>query len=375
MQNQLQSNSVAPFATLSDDVAGLVVGMGGISATMLKFLDQQPWYRTVGVVDIRPQVLESAKHALELDDNTLFTDLDQALASTEANVVIINTPSELHYAQTRAALQAGRHVLVAKPITNDFAQAVELVELAESSRLSLCVGQQMRYNRHYSTVRRYLATDEPGRVEMINFLNAKPRHKALNLATMDQPALYETSCHHFDSILSLLPNHVPTRIMVDGFRPSWSVYAGPCTINGLIQFDPAHTNTDERPVHLLYHGGFSSQADLYELRMECSNGALRCRGVHMSNDTMTYETAPRDGEWSHRDLDEGRAAISPWTSFFDHWRHYLAHGGLADGSPAPFSGRANLAVFAMLSAGIDSIASGAPVTVAGNPRYAAAFES
>ena len=42
-----------------------------------------------------------------------------------------------------------------------------------------------------------------------------------------------------------------------GFQPSWSVYAGPCTINGLIRFDDN--------LHVLYHAGFSSQADLYEV--------------------------------------------------------------------------------------------------------------
>jgi predicted dehydrogenase len=367
--NQTQTR-VMPFAPVVGEVRAVVVGMGGISNTMLKFLGQQPWYRTAAVVDIRPQALDAAKEKLGLEGNTLFTDLERALATVEADVVLINTPSELHYAQVRAALNAGLHVLVAKPITNDFAQAVELVELAESVRRSLCVGQQMRYNRHYSSVRGYLATGALGSVEMVNFLNAKPRHKALNLAKMEQPALYEMSCHHFDSLMSLFPGQAPEWIMVDGFQPSWSVYTGPCSINGLIHF----SNPDGGKLHLLYHGGFSSQADLYELRLEGSKGALRCRGLHMSNDTMAYETAPRDGEWSPYDLDESRPAISPWLPFFEHWRHYLAHGTLADGSAAPFSGRANLAVFALLSAGIDSVTTGAPVTVAGNPRFAAAFE-
>ncbi|HXF61118.1 MAG TPA: Gfo/Idh/MocA family oxidoreductase [Caldilineaceae bacterium] len=357
----------APFEQTTGPLRAIVVGAGGISATMLKLLGQQPWYRTAAVVDIRPQALEAAKEQYDLDDSALFTDLDRALAEAEADVVLINTPSELHYAQSKAALEAGRHVLVAKPITNSFEEAVALVELAEANRRALCVGQQMRYNRHYTTVRDYLATGALGHAEMVHFLNAKPRHKALNLATMSQPALYEMSCHHFDSLMSLFPGQAPEWIMVDGFRPSWSVYAGPCTINGLLRFSDG--------LHVLYHGGFSSQADLYELRIEGSEGALRCRGIHMSNDAMAYETAPRNGQWTHRALDEGRPALSPWLPFFEHWRHYLAHGSLADGSEPPFSGRNNLKVFALLSAGIDSIESGRPVEVAANPRYRVAFEN
>lgn len=371
--NQTQTSAV-PFAPLAGNVRAMVVGLGGISGAMLKFLGQQSWYDTTAVVDIRPQALEAAKQTLELDDDALFTDLDRALAEADADAVIINTPSELHYAQAKAALEAGKHVLVAKPVTNDFQQAVELVELAESMRRSLCVGQQMRYNRHYSTVRGYVSTGVLGSVEMMNFLNAKPRHKALNLAKMEQPALYEMSCHHFDSILSIFPGHAPEWIMVDGFRPSWSVYVGPCSINGAIRFSPKSSDAGNGPLHLLYHGGFSSQADLYELRLEGSEGALRCRGLHMSNDTMEYEVSPRDGQWAVADLDEGIPPVSPWLPFFEHWHHYLAHGKLADGSAAPFSGRENLVVFAMLSAGIESIKTGAPVTIAGNPKYAAAFD-
>jgi predicted dehydrogenase len=93
----------------------------------------------------------------------------------------------------------------------------------------------------------------------------------------------------------------------------------------------------------------------------------------MSNDQMQYETAPRDGAWSVQALDAGQPAVSPWAPFFDHWHHYLVHGALADGSEPPFTGRSNLKVFALLSAGIESIESGRPVEVAGNPRYAAAF--
>ena len=359
-------------ASHPDDLRAVVVGLGGISGAMLKELGTRSWYRTAAVVDIRPAALEAAQANLDLPDDALFTDLGRALTEAKAtygaNVALINTPSELHFAQARAALEAGYHVLVAKPVTNAFEDAAALVELAEAQGLTLSVGQQMRYNRHYTTVREFLATGELGSVEMVNFLNAKPRHKALNLATMDQPALYEMSCHHFDSLLSLFPTATPSWIMVDGFRPSWSVYVGPCSINGLI-----HLEDQGRKVHVLYHGGFSSQSDLYELRMEGSAGALRCRGLHMSNDTMDYELAPRNGAWSPRDLDEGKPPVSPWVPFFDHWRHYVAHGTLADGSRPPFSGRANLAVFAMLSAGIDAIASGRPVDIAGNPRYAKAF--
>ena len=344
---------------------GIVVGMGGISRTMLRGLAPFDWYSTCAVVDVQEEALARAQETMALPDHALFTSLDDALDQAEADVVLINTPSELHYAQVKAALEAGCHVLVAKPITNNFEEAVELVEMAATRQLTLCVGQQLRFNRHYTALRRFLATGTLGGVEMVNFLSAKPRHRALNLKGMDQPVLYEMSCHHFDSLLSLFPDHVPESIVCDGFRPSWSVYDGPCSVNAMIRF------SDD--LHLLYHAGFSSQADLYELRMEGASGALRCRGIHMSNDSMGYEFAARGRPFEPLALDEDMDPIKPWDPFFRQWRAYLVDGHLEDGESPPFSGRNNLKVFAMLSASIESVERRMPVAVAGNPRYAAAF--
>jgi len=346
-------------------IRSLMVGMGGISNAMFRHLQTTAWYSTAAVVDVREEALARAQEQLGLPDEALFTNLEDGLAYGRANVALINTPSEMHYLQTRAALEAGLHPLVAKPVTNNYEEAESLVDLAESRGLRLCVGQQMRYNRHYTALRDYVAAGQLGQVEMMNFLSAKPRHKALNLKGMDQPTLYEMSCHHFDSILSIFPNHRPEWLMIDGFRPSWSVYDGPCSINGLLRFSDG--------LHILYHGGFSSQSDLYEVRLEGTKGALRCRGLHMSNDAMHYDVAERGGSFQELTIDAHIPLQSPWPIFFEHWRRYLVHGKLADGAQPPFSGRNNLKVFAMLSAGIDSITHGHPVQVAGNPRYAGAF--
>lgn len=350
---------------MSENVRALIVGYGGITGGMLRHLSPLDWYETGAIVDVREDALAKAQSDQGLADDALFVNMDDAFASGKGEVAFINTPSELHYVQIKAALEAGLHVLVAKPITNNFEEAVELVELAEAKNLNLSVGQQMRFNRHYSSVARFVAEEGLGKVEMMNFLSAKPRHKALNLVGMAQPTLYEMSCHHFDSILSIFPNQVPERIVCDGFRPSWSAYDGPCSINALIHFSNG--------LHILYHGGFSSQSDLYEVRLEGTKGALRCRGIHMSKDTMHYDFAERGGSFIEQPIDDDVPLENPWPIFFEHWRHYLGHGTLADGSAPSFSGRNNLKIFAMLSAGIDSIESGLPVEIAGNPRYKKAF--
>lgn len=338
----------------------LVVGMGGISKTMLRELTAKAWYETVGVVDVRDEALADAAARLHLPRTALFKDLDEALRASPADAVIVNTPSELHYAQSKAALEARRHVLVAKPVTNSYEQAVDLVDLAAAQGVTLSVGQQMRFNRHYTAVQRFVDGGGLGSVEAVFFQNSKPRPNPANLARMDQPALYENACHHFDAFVALFGERAPEWIACDGFIPSWSPYAGPCMVNALIRFGG--------DLHVLYHGGFSSRAPMYEFRLEGSAGALRCHGIHMSNDTMGYEFAPPLGEFAPTTIDDGIPARSPWIRFFDVWHDYLRGG-----PEPPFSGRNNLKVFALLSAAIESVDNRHPVEVAGNPRFAAAF--
>ena len=340
----------------------IVVGMGFISQYMLKFLNQKPWYETAAVMDVRDEALAKARESLSLPEGRTFKSLDAALARTEADVAIISTPSELHFEQTQAALKAGLHVLVAKPVTNNYEQAVELVELAKAQRVTLSVGQQLRYNRHYTALREFLATGKLGSVEAAWFMNSKPRPNAANLAQMAQPSLYENACHHFDSFLAVFGDPTPEWVMCDGFIPSWSPYIGPCMINALMRFSGN--------LHLSYHGGFSSRAPMYEFRIEGSQAALRCHGINMSNDTMSYEMAPALGQFEPAAVDTGVPLCDPWIPFFDQWHDYVC-----DGAEPPFSGRNNLKVFAMLSAAIESTQSCSPVEIAGNPRYAGAFTS
>lgn len=71
---------------------------------------------------------------------------EEDLLSQDIDAVIIATPNVLHYPQTIAALKAGKHVLVEKPMSFSTAQADEMVNLALEKGLVLQVNQSRRYN-------------------------------------------------------------------------------------------------------------------------------------------------------------------------------------------------------------------------------------
>src|SRR6478736_6587095 len=57
------------------------------------------------------------------------------------DLVIVTSPSHLHYSQTKEFLNQGKHVVVEKPISAAYNQSIELVELAKKQNLILATFQ------------------------------------------------------------------------------------------------------------------------------------------------------------------------------------------------------------------------------------------
>src|SRR4051794_28666467 len=79
-------------------------------------------------------VRRNISDALKTSTDPLATATDPA-----ADAVVIATPTDTHFALTKAALNAGKHVLVEKPLAASLEQAEELVELAQRQNRILAV--------------------------------------------------------------------------------------------------------------------------------------------------------------------------------------------------------------------------------------------
>ena len=91
-----------------------------------------------------------------------FDSFEDLLTQTSIDAVIIATPSGLHYQHVLAALQAGKHVLVEKPMASSVKQALELVQAAESTDRVLMVGHTFLYNNIVHEVKKRIDSGELG---------------------------------------------------------------------------------------------------------------------------------------------------------------------------------------------------------------------
>ncbi|SDM22592.1 Predicted dehydrogenase [Catalinimonas alkaloidigena] len=83
--------------------------------------------------------------------------LDELLADDSIELVVVTTPNHLHYADTKKALEAGKHVVVEKPFVENTTQAEELIALAKRQNRHLIVYQNRRWDSDFQTVKKVLA--------------------------------------------------------------------------------------------------------------------------------------------------------------------------------------------------------------------------
>lgn len=114
-----------------------IVGAGMIAGFHLKALAEIEGARVVAVVDAVPAALErfAAANGLKCD---LYPTLAPALARPDVDIVIICTPSGAHMESAVAAADAGKHVVVEKPLEVNTERCDRIIEACNRNKVALC---------------------------------------------------------------------------------------------------------------------------------------------------------------------------------------------------------------------------------------------
>lgn len=122
-----------------------VIGAGQISKQHLGALAKCKDVVIAGVCDLSPVMAEATAERFGVE--SWFTDYHRLLEEKRPDVVHILTPPPTHFAIARDCLNGGAHVLVEKPITENFAQLEELIGIAQAERRQLLEDQNYQFNR------------------------------------------------------------------------------------------------------------------------------------------------------------------------------------------------------------------------------------
>ena len=96
------------------------------------------------------------KVAQDFDIPHACTTAEELVGIDELDAVVISSTPNMHYAQAKAALDRGLHVLIEKPMTIDLNESLELVELAKSKGLHFLVSCPGHYAKHSLEAKRLI---------------------------------------------------------------------------------------------------------------------------------------------------------------------------------------------------------------------------
>lgn len=133
-----------------------VIGTGWCGGIRAVTASQSPLVGSLQIAEVRPdRLLEVAG---ETDPTRATTDYREILADGGVSAVMISaTPETTHYPMALEALQAGKHVLLEKPIALTLEEADELIEVAEANDLKFTIGYSQRFNPKQALAKRSLA--------------------------------------------------------------------------------------------------------------------------------------------------------------------------------------------------------------------------
>jgi len=118
----------------------------------------------VAVCDTDARALERAVARTQAEG---FVGLDQLLARSDADAVILATPSGLHAAQAIEAAEAGRHIVTEKPMATRWEHGKAMVEACDKAGVQLFVVKQNRRNATIQLLKKAIDKGRFGRIHMV----------------------------------------------------------------------------------------------------------------------------------------------------------------------------------------------------------------
>ena len=134
--------------------------------------------------------------------------MEELLLIEDVELLIITTPNDTHLPYTKAALQAGKHVVLEKPFTINTADALELIDLSKQTGKTLSVFQNRRYVSDFLTIKEVLSKNLLGDIHEFeaHYHRYRPEAKPNAWREENIPGsgiLYDLGSHLIDQALYL----------------------------------------------------------------------------------------------------------------------------------------------------------------------------
>ena len=193
-----------PFPVDSDPVQVAVIGLGYWGPNLVRNFHEGADAEVVAVCDLDESALAGVARRYPALRTT--TSYDDVLADEEVEAVAIATPISTHHALALAALEAGKHVFVEKPLAASPREAAEVVERARAAGLTLMPGHTFVYSPPVNKTRDLIRHGDLGEVYFVTMSRVN-----LGLHQPDVSVVWDLGPHDF-SILRYWLDELPSRV-------------------------------------------------------------------------------------------------------------------------------------------------------------------
>ncbi|KAJ5317671.1 hypothetical protein N7508_002179 [Penicillium antarcticum] len=215
-----------------------IVGYG-FSAKIfhIPFVNEVPELKLYAVVQRTPKAGDDAEK--DHPGVKSFRATEEMVQDPAIDIVIITTAPDSHFALSKLALEAGKHVVCEKPFTPTTQEADELVAIAKKNNKQLAVFQNRRFDADFVTLSKLIKNGSLGRISEFetHFDRHRPQepaadsHKWKNKVIPGGSAIYDLGAHLLDQayVLFGLPQRVTgfigsaREVNASGFEDAFTV--------------------------------------------------------------------------------------------------------------------------------------------------------
>jgi UDP-N-acetyl-2-amino-2-deoxyglucuronate dehydrogenase len=149
----------------TDSTIGVAInGAGWVSGEHIKWLNNNPHSRVVGICSRRRESAEAKIAEAGLTDARVYATYEELLADPEIQAVSLCTPPNRHPQETIAAAEAGKHVLIEKAVANDIQSLRAMDNSVRKAGVKTVVSFVLHWNLEFQWIKRMLAEGAIGEI-------------------------------------------------------------------------------------------------------------------------------------------------------------------------------------------------------------------
>ena len=270
-----------------------IIGAGNIAH---KFIEAVRMTKNADVTAVASKSLERARDWAEKEGLSRYYDsYETLLADPDIDIIYIATLSNAHYDNIKACLEAGKHVICEKPMTQTASQAQEVITLAREKQLFLMEGMWSRFLPKSLRVRRWI---QEGRIGDLHLMQAnigwkadKTYSKRLFYPELGGGSLYDIGIYPIE----LLPYYADQKITQMQFLKKDYSTGVDDIVSLNLQLERCIAN-----IQCSFTTKMPEDAYLYG-----SDGYIHIPKIHFGNRARLYDLEDRLVEDFHEGLDNG----------------------------------------------------------------------